>query len=364
MKIKGYTPAQIGDRLLNLTPASGRLASLVRKELHSSVPVDWGVRYRCWKQGFVGESAAIYDRPDAQFDEYLSDFARQMKTPRINGDFREVLDNKLVFWYTVRDYVDTPRAFAVVDRSGISPLDEGTPLRDLGAFLDFCADHKGLVLRRVRGGGGANVFILRAADGGFRLNERRLDRSGAVEALKRLPPDNYLVTEFVEQGSYSSEIFGGTTNTIRVITMLDPDTREPFIPVAVHRFGSRRSLPVDNWSQGGLSVMVDVESGTLSQGVTYPAGGTLQWHDRHPDTGAQIAGRRVPGWAGAREAILALAERLSFLRYVGWDVVVRDDGMSLIEGNNYTDVNLLQVHRPLLANERVRKFYRHHGVIR
>lgn len=364
MKIMGLTPAQIGNRLLNLTPASGRLATLIRKEFKSPVPVDWSVRYRCWRQGFIGESAAIYNRPDADLSDYLSDFARQMRTPRINGDFREVLDNKLVFFFAAKDYVSTPRAFAVVGRTGITPLDATVSLRDFDAFLDFCTENAGLVLRRVRGGGGARVYILRAARGGFYLNDQLLDRAGAVNALQRLPTDNYIVTEFVEQGSYSSEIFGGTTNTIRVITMVDPETRDPFIPIAVHRFGTRRSVPVDNWSKGGLSVKVDIDSGELSRGVTFPTDGTLQWHDRHPDTGAQIWKRVVPGWAQARDAILDLAAKLSFLSYVGWDVVVTDTGFTMIEGNNYTDVNLLQVHQPLLADERVRRFYRHHAVIR
>lgn len=49
--------------------------------------------------------------------------------------------------------------------------------------------------------------------------------------------------------------------------------------------------------------------------------------------------------------------------YVGWDIIVTDDGYKIIEGNNYSDVNLLQIHRPLLADPRVRRFYLYHGII-
>ena len=39
------------------------------------------------------------------------------------------------------------------------------------------------------------------------------------------------------------------------------------------------------------------------------------------------------------------------------------DGFQILEGNNYTDVNLLQVHAPLLRDERILSFYQRHGVI-
>jgi hypothetical protein len=86
-------------------------------------------------------------------------------------------------------------------------------------------------------------------------------------------------------------------------------------------------------------------------------------HATHPDTGTPIEGAVVSGWPAVRDGIVALATRLPFLPYVGWDVVVTDEGYQVIEGNRRPDVNLLQVHRPLLADPRVRRFYERHGVL-
>jgi hypothetical protein len=174
--------------------------------------------------------------------------------------------------------------------------------------------------------------------------------------------EDYIATTFVSQAAYAAAIAPGSTNTIRLLTIVDADGA-PAIATAVHRFGTARSWPVDNWTQGGLSVAIDLVTGRLGRGAVYPRTGELAWETHHPETGAAIEGMVVPGWAEVRAGILALAERLPFLPYVGWDVIVTDGGYTVLEGNHYSDVNLLQVHGPLLREPRVREFYRRQGVL-
>jgi D-alanine-D-alanine ligase-like ATP-grasp enzyme len=52
-----------------------------------------------------------------------------------------------------------------------------------------------------------------------------------------------------------------------------------------------------------------------------------------------------------------MAEELSSLPRVGWDVVVTDDGFELLELNTHAGVETLQVHRPVLADPRTRRFF-------
>jgi hypothetical protein len=42
---------------------------------------------------------------------------------------------------------------------------------------------------------------------------------------------------------------------------------------------------------------------------------------------------------------------------------VTDAGFRIIEANSFTGPQFLQIHKPLLADERVRRFYEAHGVI-
>ena len=76
--------------------------------------------------------------------------------------------------------------------------------------------------------------------------------------------------------------------------MIDPDTGEPFVGAAVHRFGRDVSGAVDNWSSGGLAASFNANTGTLSEAVASREGGTPARLTRQPDTGAQVAGTVVP----------------------------------------------------------------------
>ena len=78
---------------------------------------------------------------------------------------------------------------------------------------------------------------------------------------------------FVRQATRNELLHPATTNTVRVLTMVDPDDGSAFVARAVQRIGVRASVPVDNWTQGGLSAMVDPASGRLGRGDHKDPGG-------------------------------------------------------------------------------------------
>src|SRR5699024_10374507 len=170
--------------------------------------------------------------------------------------------------------------------------------------------------------------------------------------------NNYLISDLTKQAHYSENIFPDSTNTIRLLVMQDPDNKfEPFIASAVHRFGTESTIPADNWSKGGLSSLIDLEQGTLGPGVSHPknTNGILKFVNKHPDTGEMITNIRVPHWEKLTREILNITRELN-IKYIGWDILVTNDGYSIIEGNCNSDLDLLQVHSPLLKNRRVKRF--------
>jgi hypothetical protein len=337
---------------------AARLRRLYEKERKRPFRLPFRTCLRMWRRGFLSESAVIYGIGETGAGDYLSDAARFLRTPGIDGRYSLLLDDKELFEVVFSPRAPVPRILASISASG-QVRRPGVEVKE-GWLLELLGQRKALVLKPPGGGGGHGVLIVRDTAVGVDLNGTVLTHGVFRERAAALR--GYIVTEFVEQARYAAEIFPATTNSIRVVTMIDPDESVPFVPIAVHRFGTRRSAPADNWTQGGLSALVG-ETGTLGPGAGYPARGALEWCERHPDTGSPIAGVRVPRWEEILSGITRLAGAFPQLPYVGWDVVVTETGYSVIEGNSNTDVNLLQVHMPLLRDGRVRRFYAAHGAL-
>jgi len=55
-------------------------------------------------------------------------------------------------------------------------------------------------------------------------------------------------------------------------------------------------------------------------------------------------------------------KRFPLLLYVGWDLVIGDVDIMVIEGNHAPTLSS-QIHLPYFSDERVRRFFSHHGVL-
>jgi hypothetical protein len=316
-----------------------------------------------YRRGFLSSRDAIYDLSEARVDAYLSDL-QHLRTEGLNEPNAMALNNTALFQLIVsRTHPELLPTFHAVLAAGegVTPVPGGTveSVTDLLAVLE---DER-VVVKPLKQAGGTGVSLLESDDGQLTFDGRPIDEADLSDICTSSP--DTMVVEYVEQAEYAREIYPGAANTIRLLTMLDPDTDEPFIGAAVHRFGWSNSGIVDNWSSGGLAAAFDVETGTLGEAVASPKGGSPERMSHHPDTDTPISGTTVPGWERIRERVLDLADEYRGLwSYVGWDIVVTGHGeFALIEGNAFSDVDLLQVHEPLLADDRVRRFFEHHGVV-
>jgi len=319
-----------------------------------------------WRGGYHPESYMLYDLSPAHAGEYLPDAVRfrsyasnkRTSTFFINGPVaRAVLDDKLLFTELLSRHLPIPRVLALIERGKL--FARGQEVQDL---LSLAEAHGSVVLKPSGGSRGRGVHRL-DREPQLALNGRTVTPDEVRELVRTL--DDYLVTETVHQAAYARTVCPVSTNTVRMITFIDPDTNEPFVARAVHRFGTPQTRPTDNWSRGGLCALVDLQTGVLGPGVQHAkrTGGTIQWRSHHPDTGEAIEGVRIPRWEAICKALLGTVRSVPFLTYVGWDVAVTEDGFFVIEGNKNTDTDLLQVHGGLLKDPKVRRFYAYHGVI-
>jgi glutathione synthase/RimK-type ligase-like ATP-grasp enzyme len=68
----------------------------------------------------------------------------------------------------------------------------------------------------------------------------------------------------------------------------------------------------------------------------------LGWLPHHPDTGAQIEGRKLPLWEEVKELALTAHRLFDDRVVIGWDIAMLDGGPILIEGNGNPDMDIIQ----------------------
>jgi hypothetical protein len=329
-----------------------------------------------WQHGFLSQADMLYDINEDTYRRYLSDFQRE-QAYWINDEQRSALNNKLFFHWMMEPFAeqrvdtygllkrgrfhDLQSLHPAADGSGITYSADGRETTDAAEWVTERLREEGeLMLKPWRGSDGMAVMRCSFAEGSYYLNgEERSAFESIVEEL-----DGYLVSEVIDQAAYAEEMFPGSANTIRALTMYDDRADEPFLPVAVHRIGTTLSAPLDNFSSGGLTAEVNRETGQLSAASQFPYSGSLEWYDSHPDTDARIEGRVVPGWSAVTDQLLDMAATFSHTPYIGWDIVVTAEGeFTVVEANNCSGVRVFQVHRPLLDDPRVRRFYERHGIV-
>lgn len=336
-----------------------------------SVSLPWRRRLGLWRHGFTSRSGVLFGVEDDAYDRYLSDYQLELLGD-LCGPWTEVVDNKLTSQLLLGSFDEhLPDLYGVLHGgrlrrasppfSRVNSAETAEPT-DAVAWLDAYLDaNAAVVLKPVYGHGGAGVLVCRKpAPGAYQVNAERLSSDAFATRVGML--DEYLVTEFVEQAAYAAELFPDAANTLRVVTLWDDEREEPFVSGTVHRIGTDESAPVDNWSRGGLSAEIH-DDGRLSRAAQWSSSaGELGWYDRHPDTGERIHGARVPGWSTVRERLLEMAATFPWLPRVGWDLVITGEGSFVVlEVNAHAGVETLQVHRPLLDDPRVRRFYERHG---
>lgn len=116
--------------------------------------------------------------------------------------------------------------------------------------------------------------------------------------------------------------------TLRLTTVTD-DTGRPQVRAGFLCIG-RAS---DDHIRAGTDVLVPVDPAT---GELSPFGYVPDWQrtDRHPDSNERFAGYELPGFESCREVALRCHARLPFVRCIGWDLTVDDQGaVRILEWN-------------------------------
>ncbi len=285
--------------------------------------------------GFDPKEADWYRQIRGDVRGVVTNCEREQHLHGLNGHYAYVLDNKAVFTeLLVSAQLPTPQIFACY-------FGDRWHWRDgsRSAFHDEHAARGRFVIKPTLGSKGRSVQIGTTPD--------------AVDSYRG---EDAILTGFVQQADYAQVIFPDALNTIRLL-MLRDDDGTPVPAAAIHRFGSARSVPVDNFSAGGLVSKVDLKTGRLSRAVSIGKDNHVRHHDVHPDTRGAMTDVEIAHWPAVLRLVEDLGRAFPYLHYVGWDIAVTPDGPTVIEGNAHPSLRFFQLYDRLLDEPRLRRIF-------
>lgn len=140
----------------------------------------------------------------------------------------------------------------------------------------------------------------------------------------------YLVEDLIIQNKKVSNLYNGSVNTLRLFTFFDG--KETHILNSIFKIGNNGF--VDNFSSGGMYTFLD-DKGK----IIVPA---IDQDDNkisiHPTTKEKILGFEVPNYDKACNMVKEAAKLIPEVKYVGWDVAILENDVSLVEGNEFPGV--------------------------
>ena len=129
--------------------------------------------------------------------------------------------------------------------------------------------------------------------------------------------------------------------TFRIVTCRN-ERDEPEATHGVLRILSKIEPGWDTSPNGELGAAIDLETGALGWQTGDRPETCLQWHDRHPITGACVLGRKVERWSELLDMALRAHAGFPNRILIAWDLALTPDGPIMLEGNSNMDVSFIQ----------------------
>ena len=310
-------------------------------------------RLQCFRNGFTSDKLIWYDFKKYDKSLYVSDLIHYRDLEQIDWKYYYIAHNKLVFERYFSHFCNVVPTIGYIDRGRYFNISCNEDIFDFSSL-------KQAILN-------GNVFYFKPYDGGSGRGIGKVAFDGTYILWNDLPYDllsfdlllgslsGYLVQhQFVQKG-FSHDVNPDSLNTLRVVTMQDVNTREPFVAYALHRIGRKGSY-VDNIAKKNLICPIDVRTGVIKYAVIYPLDGVLRKVQEHPDTHLQIGNHKIPNWGDVESLVLKLSKQIPFMPLCGWDIILSGDNIYVQELNYNPDIYLGQVDAPLLMDNRVKEF--------
>lgn len=201
-------------------------------------------------------------------------------------------------------------------------------------FRKFFEQHSFVFVKDINGYCGKGVF---------KYESLKCDIPVLYRSFKYDKHSHFILEEPISQVLELSDFHPWSINTIRIVTLFDDINDKVHIMAARFRIGNEYNS-IDNFHAHGLCANIDVDTGIINSSGYDKLG---HKYVLHPITQKQIVGFKIPYWNECKDFVSLIARIIPEVRYVGWDIVIQDNGQfSLIEGNDNADHDIQQMFAP------------------
>jgi hypothetical protein len=249
------------------------------------------------------------------------------------ANYRCLIQDKFIFGQFLKSLgFPTPDIIALCDKESIIWLDD-RQTKSLASILE--RKELDVFIKELLGERADGVYHVNLNNGTLYIDEQE----GTIDDLKGEIKDKCVLQQRIYQHTELSKLYQHSVNTVRIVTA--HNGKGPVLVSAALRVGANGKRR-DNWSAGGISVGIDIQTGQLKkQGLFRPEFGRRV--EIHPDTGVRFEGFVIPCFDQVKQMALALHKFFYGIHSVGWDFAITADGPCLIEANDNWGISVVQI---------------------
>lgn len=311
------------------------------------------------KRGFMSYKVDYYQLTDENYQDFLPDMEYYRMHP-INGAFSHWIDDKLTIRYLLHPFKDyLPEYYFHLYHGEVLRLADCPETCD--ASIDSLVqliENKGVLAVKKMIGSHGEGFIKLVHDGHqFLVNDNALSKETLISNLQEWtdsPGSGYLVTEYLKPCQEFARIWPNTANTLRVVVLRNKNKPATIVD-AFARFGTTDTGNVEASSLRGITCRVHLNDGYYGDAKVFDNRKVIEM-TYHPDTGVLIEGY-VPRWDEIKAKIVEISNFLPHLIYMGYDLVITNEGFKIIEINSHQGIGFNQTHTPFLKSPLTKDFF-------
>lgn len=254
--------------------------------------------------------------------------------PKLNKELILLDDKKLCYDILNFHNIPTPQLFFYITNNIVytsSHIAITTDTEFKNYLLQIRAKNGFVGKKNLCGSGGHDILFFNIDNGIIKLGLQRLSLKDLCQQY-----DGWLFQEKLQNSPTIDELYSHSLNSFRIMTYM----RGPKVEVlyAMLKLGNNYKQ-TDNAHTGGMYIKVNIDSGTLSS-MSYDE--EFNEYIKHPITKIKFQNKSIPCFREIIDTAKKAAKAFPYLKFIGWDIALTNDGPVVLEGNSSPGLTIIQ----------------------